>query len=98
MAAVGKPFETLGGLAAIPVGNHDVLRQAGPGTCKRTLHEIIVVHGIVMWVEHIGPDNDPSLRIHLLEKFHALPGVACQQLARRPASCLAGPAPASHTN
>ena len=56
MAAVGEELEALGGLAAVPVGDDDVAREAFPRALQRAVDEVVLVDGVVIRVEHVGPD------------------------------------------
>jgi hypothetical protein len=42
--------------ALAPFHYDDILIQSFPGILKRVVYQVIVLAGIIMWIEHVGSD------------------------------------------
>ena len=102
MPAVGKPFEALG--AAWPefqLARCTLLGQPFPRTGEGSIDQVVFIHGIVIGIEHVRPDDDlgPGIDSWMIRTHRptlsasSSPGVffwswqALHQLATRISSC-----------
>ena len=98
VTAVGEKRQALGRLAAVPVDDDHVLRQALPRPREVAVDEVEVLHGIVRRIEHVTPDAQPGLGVDPADDLAAAAHVSRQLLARRASRLPFGLAPTGHAD
>ena len=72
--------------------------EALPRTLERAVDQVVFVDGVMVRVEHVGPDDDPGLRVDRFEDRRASACILGQELAGRQLAALTGQAPVGHSD